>query len=330
MQQLTFQYRNQYDNAGPLLADVAWVADGKAKPIIAVMHGYSGTRKAVTADIEALAKQGVVAIAPDMRGRGESCGVWDSGGYDVDDIYWAVRHAMEHEPALRGEVNPDSRHVVGYSGGGANAISCACRFPDFFHTATSFFGLVDYADFYRVGERPDCNEWMAAAIGKPDDQPERFAARTMLGAAGNAARVKMKLLWDVEEKMCPLPQIEKWIAEFKAAGGKQIDVSVTRPGDAKRWIHNYRTGNPDLNAADAFFMKDVLAPVDPRQLALPQRGELVVPGYLRTSHFEVHVDKTECSGVGRVRYDLTGGQPLVEWISRPSGDDGRIIYTARA
>ena len=330
MNQITIEYANRFDGTQPLLADVAWVPDGRPKPILVVMHGYGCTRQDVALDLRELAPQGVIAVAPDMRGRGGSAGEWDSGGFDVCDIIAAVEHMVHRPPAnLSGEIDPGRRHIVGYSGGGGNAIACACRFPDYFQSATSFFGISDYAGFHRASGRPDCNQWMETAIGKPDEHPLVFAARNMIPAAGNAARVKMKLFWDSEETQCPPAFVEKWIRACRAAGGRDVRVNITRPGDAKRWIHHYRSANPDLSSADRFFMPDVLAVPAPGRLDLPLRGELFVPGYLRTRHFAVYLNTARCEGTARVRYDLTGPVPMVELLDVSPGLTPRVDIFAR-
>lgn len=328
MNRITIAYQNGFDGTGPLLADVAWCADGKRKPLLAVMHGYSGTRGAVSQDIEVLAAQGAVAVAPDMRGRGTSAGVWDSGGFDVGDIYWALEFVCRQMPELRGEIDPDNWHVVGYSGGGGNAIACACRFPDTFRSATSFFGVPDYAWFYDAAYRRDCNRWMEEAIGRPSEQPARFAARNMVPAAFNAAKVKMRFFWDAQEFMCPIPAMEAWIAAYRSGGGCDVKVNVTKPGDAKRWIHNYRSGNKDLNAADELFMDAVLAKPDPAQLKLPTRGTLLVPGYLHTRHFTVILDESDCRGATMLKYEFprTSKERAKIEFDREAWPNAKVIY----
>src|SRR5690242_9410226 len=122
----TLQYSSSFDQAGPLLADVGFRPDGRPKPLLLVMHGYGGGRDAVSQDVDELSAKGVVAVAPDMRGRGESAGTWDSGGLDVHDAVDAALLAIAEFPA---EIDPRNINLVGYSGGGGNAISIGCRFP---------------------------------------------------------------------------------------------------------------------------------------------------------------------------------------------------------
>lgn len=299
--QETLTYRATRDGLTPLYADVGWLADGCPKPILAVMHGYGGDRRHVAADVRALAAQGVVAVAPDMRGGGDSAGAFDSGGWDVHDIVDALVATCRHLP---GDVQPANWSIVGYSGGGGNALSAAVRFPDRFHVAVSFFGVTDYAGFYRAKGREDCNARMVAALGgTPDELPDVYAARNIIPAAGNTGVCRYHLFWDSEEKQCPPALVEAFIAEYRRQGHANLTPHISRPGDAQRWIHGYRTSVPDLYRADALFLPDVLIPRN-NPPALPPRGTLTVCGYLVTRAFQVVIEDGQ-RGMVRIAYDLT-------------------------
>lgn len=312
----TFKYTSSADGTGPLLADAALVPDGKAKPVLAVMHGYGGAKGDVTQDLRELAARGVVAVAPDMRGRGGSAGRWDSGGLDVHDILDAVLETARRYP---GEVDARNLNVVGYSGGGGNAIACAVRFPDVFRTCVSFFGISDYAWWHRSKGRPDCNESMEKALGgAPDKIPEVYEARNAVAAAGNPLG-RLHFFWDSEEKACPPQMILDFLEAYRKAGRTGAAEHVSKPGDARRWLHGYRSGIRDLSAADEVFLKDVL---DPQVAApeLPRTGRLVVNGYLVTRRFAVWIEDSKKGPVkGRVavEYDLSGAKPAVKVVENP-------------
>jgi pimeloyl-ACP methyl ester carboxylesterase len=311
-------YASRVDGTGPLLADVAMTPDGKPKPLLAVMHGYNGSKADVARDVRELAPAGVVAVAPDMRGRGQSAGRWDSGGLDVHDILDAVLETVRRYP---GEIDARNLNIVGYSGGGANAVGCAVRFPDFFQTCVSFFGLSDYAEWYRSKARPDCNEVMDQVLGGgPDAVPEVYEARCATAAAGNAIS-RLHFFWDSEETICPPAIIQDFLEAHRRAGGATPAVHISKPGDARRWHHGYRTDNPDLGAADAVFLPDVLS-VKRASPALPPRGRLAVTGYLVTRRFSVWIEDAKKGSVkGRVtvEYDLTGDKPAVKVVDNPRG-----------
>lgn len=107
--QLTFKtitYSSFHDKTGPIYADVAFPTNKSALPLLVVMHGYSGNRSAVGPDIRELATKGVFAVAPDMRGCGNSSGKWDSGGLDVHDILDCVLVSIQSFPT-----NIDSKNL---------------------------------------------------------------------------------------------------------------------------------------------------------------------------------------------------------------------------
>lgn len=322
MKRETISYAGSADSVAPLLADVAYIADGKPKPLLLVMHGYGGGRQAVDYDLTQLGPRGVFAVAPDMRGRGGSAGSWDAGGLDVHDIADAALAAIARHP---GEIDARNINLVGYSGGGGNAFALGCRFPDLLNTSVSFFGIPDYGGWYRSNGRPDCNEWTRAAIGSPDEQPARFEARNVIPAAGNAKATKWWALWDVEEKDCPAHFVETWLDAAREAGVRQVKQHTTKPGDAKRWKHAYRNNNRDLDAADDLFLPDVFAPPAAGALALPTEGTLVVPGYVVTRRFSVFLGDGTV-GIARVRYKLHPDRVDVDVIENARNLPVRISY----
>jgi pimeloyl-ACP methyl ester carboxylesterase len=288
------------------------------------MHGYSGDRTAVALDLTELAPKGVFAIAPDMRGRGGSAGRWDSGGLDVHDIADAVLEAVRRWPR---EIDASSLHVMGYSGGGGNAIACMVRLPDLFRTYTSFFGISDYGGWHRSRGRPDCNVRMEEALGGgPDALPDVYLARNAIPAAANARCGKLHFFWDVQEAGCPPDMVQAFVDAHRSAGLRGARVHVSRPGDRVRWIHGYRRDSPGLRSADAVVLRDVLR-ARGRSSRLPKRGRLVVPGYVVTRWFQVWVEDGQ-RGQVTVEYDCRTAIPVVRVVDNPGGYTVRIVPTS--
>jgi len=315
----TVSYASSVDGTQPLYADIAFVPTRQKKPLVVVMHGYNGSKADVAHDIRELSQKGVVAIAPDMRGAGASAGKFDSGGIEVHDILDAVLFVVRRYPA---EIDARNLNVVGYSGGGGNAISCAVRFPDVFRTCVSFFGISDYAAWNKSKGRPDCNVRMEAAIGTIATQPDAYAARNANAAAGNVCVTKMHFFWDENETQCPPNMIRQFIEANKAAGRQNCIAHVSTAKDTHRWLHGYRSGIPSLSDADAMFLRDMLAPVNasPR---LPPRGTLVINGYLVTRHFSVWMGDGQKGSI-KVAYDISDASPVVTVIENPKNYDVRI------
>ena len=316
----TFVYRSSVDGTGPLYADIAYIPDGKLKPLLVVMHGYHNPRQAVALDVRQLAELGVVALAPDMRGQGDSAGEFDSGAVEVHDIVDAISHVVAE---YKGVVDPDNLNLVGYSGGGANALSVATKFPDLLRVAVSFFGISDYGLWHDTKGRPDCNEILVEALGgTPDEVPARYQARSALLAAGNNGQTRIHLFWDAEETGCPPVLDTRFIEAVHAAGHDNLVIHETKPGDPVRWIHNYREHELQLQHGDALFVSEILAGTTP-QPKLPPKGELVVAGYVVTKAFAVWVgDGTE--GWVKVAYDVTGTEAKVEVVGNVGGWQVRV------
>lgn len=319
----TFSYASSVDGTSPLYADVAFQKDGQAKPIVLVMHGYSGSRKAVSFDLQELSVKGVFALAPDMRGHGESVGAWDSGGLEIFDMVDALIEAAKRYP---GEIDASNLNVVGYSGGGGNAISAAVRFPDLFHTAVSFFGITDYGAWYHSKGRPDCNERMVKALGGPPDKlPEVYASRNANLAACNNGWTRLHFFWDREETGCPPFMSEIFLSQYASCGLQNAFKHVTGPGDDKRWIHGYRQSVRDLSFADEIFLKDVFSPLAPGP-RLPLQGRLKVLGYLVTRDFQVWIEKGQAGAV-TVEYDLSTSPVEVKVLDNPQGYAVKVLLT---
>ncbi|WP_020468528.1 alpha/beta hydrolase family protein [Zavarzinella formosa] len=318
-------YASSIDDTKPLLADVEYIPDGKKKPLLVVMHGYRGSRKAVALDVKELAPRGVFAIAPDMRGCGDSGGKWDSGGLDVHDILDAVLAAMKKYPQ---EIDVKNLNIVGYSGGGGNAIACMVRFPDLFRNYISFFGISDYGGWHASKGRVDCNEWMEKALGGPPAKlPELYESRNAIPAAANVGPGKLHFVWDEKETMCPANMIEEFIINCKNAGKKEIVTNVSKATDQVRWVHNYRTGNRDLTKADELFLPDVLSRPAETPLRLPAKGKLFVPGYVVTRNFQVWVEDGTRGSV-TVEYETGPDGPKVTVVSNPKKYKVRIEMTS--
>lgn len=325
----TLRYQSRVDGTTPLLVDVCFKPSRKKLPLIVVMHGYSGSRDAVRPDIIRLAKKGLFAIAPDMRGRGGSAGRWDSGGLDVMDIYDAVQFCLRRFP---GRIDASNLNVIGYSGGGGNAFACFVRFPDLFRVAASFFGIPDYAEFYRLKGRPDCNRVMVETLGgTPRQLPAACAARNATLAAGNNGQTRLHIFWDEAETACPGSMDEDFLRASRAAGHGNVSTHRSRKSDRVRWHHGYTTDFPELIEAEKIFVPKILKRRVPEP-ELPASGSLVVPGYVVTRHFELWVQpigrptRAGPSGVATVQYRLDGTRAEFVVLSVTRGYRVRIVH----
>lgn len=303
----TLTYASRIDGLGPLHADVVFRADGRPKPLTAVLHGFHCTRGHVAADCEALARLGLFCVAPDMRGHGDSAGTHDCGALQICDLVDALREAAAAFPA---ECDRARINAVGYSGGGGNVYALVTKFPELLQAGASFFGISDYALWHETRGRPDCNATMERAIGgTPAEVPARYAARSALRAVGNNPHTRLHVFWDEAETACPPVLNERFLEAAQRLGYGNGVAHCSRAGDAARWHHGYRRNVADLYAGDALFTPDFLAP--PQPWRLPLRGELDVCGYVVTARFAVWIGDGTAGHV-RIRYDASGHAPSVE------------------
>lgn len=322
-----FRYRSSVDGT-PLLGDACFLPSRKKRPLIVVMYGYGGNRGAVRPDIVRLAKKGLFAISPDMRGLGGSAGRWDSGGLDVMDIYDAVQFCLRN---FADRIDASNLNVMGYSGGGGNTFACFVRFPDLFRVAASFFGVPDYAEFYRLKRRPDCSRLMVKTLGgTPARLPAVYAARNATLAAGNNGRTRLHIFWDEEENDCPGSMDEDFIRASRAAGHRNCVAHRSGKSDRFRWHHGYTTTWPELIEAENIFVPEILKRRVPEP-RLPPTGRLVVPGYLVTRRFAIWVQaavpprRAGPSGVAEVSYRLDGKRAEFTVLSVTRGHQVKIV-----
>ena len=328
MHRQTLRHTSSVDGTNPLLFDVCFRPSRRKLPLIVVLHGYSGNKEQCRPDILRLAEKGLFAVAPDIRGRGKSAGQFDSGGLDVMDIYDAVQVCCRK---FAGQVDATNLNVLGYSGGGGNVFGCFVRFPDLFRVAASFFGVPDYAAFYRLQGRPDCNRIMAAALGgTPRQLPSVYAARNATPAAGNNGQTRLHMFWDEEETACPGQMDEEFQRVNRAAGYRNCIAHLSRKRDQNRWRHGYTTDWPDLARAEEIFVPEILQRRIPEP-KLPATGTLIVPGYVVTRQFQIWVQpQTQPelfgrSGVAKIEYRLGTSNTEFRVLEVSRGHSVRIV-----
>ena len=333
MQLRTVRHTSSVDGTKPLYFDVCYKPSRQKLPLVFVLHGYSGKREHCRPDILRLAAAGLFAVAPDIRGRGASAGLFDSGGLDVMDIYDAVQVCCRK---FARQVDATNLNVIGYGVGGGNVFACFVRFPDTFRVAASFFGIPDYDEFYRAKGRPDCNQILVAALGgTPRQRPAAYAARNATQAAGNNGQTRFHIFWDQAETACPGWMDEDFVRASRAAGHRNCRIHLSRTGDKYRWHHGYTTDSPNLIQADRLFVPEILQQRVPKP-KLPPTGTLIVPGYVVTRQFQVwvapeqHPELAGRSGVAKVEYRLGATRSEFRVLAVSPGHVVRIVANTGA
>ena len=96
--------------------------EGEGEPVL-LLHGFPDTAYLWRNQIPALNAEGYRAIAPDLRGRGQS-----SIPEEVDD--YAIMHVIEDMRLLLDELGIEKTHVIGHDFGSASAWAVASFFPE--------------------------------------------------------------------------------------------------------------------------------------------------------------------------------------------------------
>ena len=277
-------YRSSFSRLGPLKAWVAYRPDGKPKPVLVAMHGYGepilrhGGRRMEGA-VRHYARQGLVAVAPDLRGREESAGQRDDGGAEVMDIYDAVQAVLR---TLQGEADPQNVNIIGWSGGGGNVFSAVTRMPDLFSHAAAFYGVTDYGHWaettFKGVVQPNVG-------GEPAEVPDRYTARNSLLGVHNNAYTRFQFFWDEKETICPAWMDREYRRLAQDLGYDNITAHESLSSGPFRWLHE---GMDKASAAEAerLTLPLFLGKAAPTPQIRP-RGTFMVLGYLLTKRFHV-------------------------------------------
>jgi dipeptidyl aminopeptidase/acylaminoacyl peptidase len=271
----------------------------ESRPLLVTTHGWHGQIKQAHADNvdSGMAAKDWFVVAVEMRGRGDSGGKPDCNGWELQDVVDAVEFAKRE---FAGKIRePRLVTLTGCSGGGANVMSLLGKFPDYFCRARAECGISDFALWYqndRVGEfRDEMDIWMGAT---PDQDPEAYASRSGRVSAGNLCTPLIIFHGDKDPR-CPVEQARLYVDAARRAGkGEWVSYfelkGVGHPG-------HYGGSTPAqeefrLTAGEAF-LKD-----RPALVSIPEKGYLVVGGYLKTHDFEVVLENI--NRVGEIHYDL--------------------------
>jgi dipeptidyl aminopeptidase/acylaminoacyl peptidase len=227
-----------------LKAHLAIPKGAGALPLLVLMHGFRGQaadfQDATLKRFATSYGKGVFVAAVSMRGRDGSKGTPDSGGKEIDDIAEAVEALLKEYPK---QLSPDNVHIVGYSGGGGNAMSAAALYPKMFQTATSFFGISDYAQWYRQANA-DQRKYLLAWTGSEAAMEARDVCAKLAQYPG-----VLRLYHDRGDNNVPVGHSERALA-----CRPESLANFSEEGDAVRWIHENPNGDPPVRQAEREFL----------------------------------------------------------------------------
>ena len=266
-------------------------------PILLMSHGWHGSAEHPTPETPN-PYPGFLTIQVDMRGRAYSSGEPDANGYELYDFYDALSHARQ---AYADHISdPDRVHFLGGSGGGGNALAIAGRFPDLFASVVAKYPMSDYAAWYRADEVGEFRDEMDIWIGaSPADDPEAYAVRSGITALPNVVS-PLYIAHGETDIRVPASHSRRY-TEAALMLGRPVEYLELEGVGSMAHLGNI-TKEQDA-ALTAFVEKALDQHIRPP--ALPSKGLMVVPGYLRTRHFDVMLDSID--QLGLLAYDLNEG-----------------------
>ena len=339
------EYANSDDGTRPLHALAIWPRGDGPFELLVVMHGYTESAAEYFSEGRFWAERGRFVLLPDLRGRRSelaypldlvaeadplgfhipgwtsavkyfgralardsfvSAGNPDSCGTELLDISAAIEAARSRFGRL---LRPGA-DIVGYSGGGSNALLAAARTPYLFDRVVALYPIVDFAAQFeylarvRRGPLAEMRAWMG---GTPDEMPARYAARNTLAVVGNLRHSSAWVFADREDPLCPVAIAEKLAASVPP--GQPFRVMVSKPGDEYRWHHV----SPHEHSGVHRFGELVFSRSQRLNQPKPARVESwSVAGYLRLPDVEIDLGNRQ-AGVVNVAVTRTDGTRTLEF-----------------
>ena len=237
-----------------------------------------------------------LTVDVDMRGRAFSTGEPDCNGWELYDVYDAYRFVLREYADLVAANSPV--YFESGSGGGGNALAIAGKFPDLFSAVNALCPISDYEAWYRFDEMGEFRDEMDVWIGKsPDEDPEAYAARSGLTLLPNLMTYLFIAHGNTDLRV-PYPPVRHYVDVAKKMGLACRVQLFTLHGVGTR-DHFGRATRRQMALMRAHARKNLCTHTEIP--ALPERGELLVAGFLVTRHFEVF---TDLDRVVKIRYDL--------------------------
>lgn len=258
------------------------IATGIKIPIMFAPYTYDGLNVS-NATLEIYARKGYAACIPVTRGRGASGGAVDDSGrdlYDVKDCAAAVAATIPY-------VDESKIDACCWSGGAANFMALAAKYPGFLRNVLLAFGWGDYG----ANPAADRSFWgaglagyqalMTARIGNRVTQIERYRARAIwpaLQCAQRQATTRIWAYWDDGDAIGRASQdIRTTLGYDQAIGGGRWQAEASTVTSPLRWIH----GLPDVGVNDLAMLENLIfRNRDASAPAVASAGEFYVPGHI--------------------------------------------------
>lgn len=312
----TFTYASTIDTSiTNLRAD--WMYDDTTtaanRVLLVLMHGYSEDVTALTATTrQRLSTAGFYTLVIGMRGRNGAAGTRDASGREIHDIYDGVIYARGQHAA---QMHPTRNAIVGYSGGGANALNCLAKIPDLFTTYISYFPPANYGtpstSWYNLNTAI-AQPLLDVDVGVPGSFPGRYRARNAVESTPLALVPPGPFLWLFHDEGDVTVDVQvsdavrnNVLATFTTAErATRFDYRRSTAIDPERYTHGYPDTQPGVLSSETLWTASTLSRAS---WNMPTSGRVWVLGWIRTLNWSVWL------GTG------TEHSAIVDYMTTPQG-----------
>lgn len=275
-----------------LKGKIAYDATLSDLPICVLMHGWSeGITAIQSLDMARIAKLGLFVVAVGMRGFDGAGGASDASGREIYDIYDAVEYVRANYAAY---VSQTKAAIVGYSGGGGNALAAACKFPDYWNVVVSHFGMSDYGrnnpDGWYYNNGGAYTAGIVTRIGDtPTNVPNNYYARDATVAIANYSGGYLFLYHDKQDATVPWVHGNRIKSVMDTAGLTNYSANFSDTGEIPRYTHGYPTANASLLYVESIWSAKILSQA---AWTIEEAATKTVIANMKTKRFEIDVNQT--------------------------------------
>jgi len=254
-------------------------------PIVCLLHGYGGdgVNDFAIEDLRRIAGYGFFVVVPGMRGWNSASGSKDASARECWDIYDCIEWVKTNYASI---VNPNNIAIVGYSGGGADALAFACRFPDYASVIVDNFGISDYGvdpavGWYQTGDAGARTICTGEIGGTPEVVPNSYRARYAPEGIINFKGGFLYIFHHPSDTIVIPAQSQLITAALDAAGMTNYAASYST-----QWTHGYPIAAGTLKNSEATWKVPILAGTYPAW-TIPASDTVVVLGYIVSKRFTI-------------------------------------------
>lgn len=265
-------------------------------PIVVLMHGFSNNAATFENQcINRIARLGLFVVVVGMRGRDSASGSQDGSGREIYDIVDAVEYVRTNFAAL---VSATKVAIVGYSGGGGNALAAACKFPDYWNVVVTHFGMSDYGYDGTDGwwyTNPANQATLTTWIGNRASVTNPYRARHAVEAIANFSGGELYLFHDDQDTSVPVVNTNRIGTAMDNASLTNYTKNLTTTTDDPRWLHEVPNDASPTRFTEAIWSSTVLSLA---AWTIPASGTITVTGYIVTKRFTIWLNANGTATLG--------------------------------